>query len=112
MNIRQILNDWFTSGYGEPPREHQHLFRNNIYTGWTPKRDTIDAFRANPVRENTFTVDSIELHTCNGYDTVMLELPNGVWVDCKSDHIWSEYDGGYVVCFVNDTIPVKHIFKV
>jgi len=112
-NIRQILNDWFANGFGEPPIEHQHLFRNSMYReGWTPKEEIIDAFRANPERERTFTVDGIELHSCNGYSTTMIELPNGVWIDCEPDHIWYEYDGGYVVCFANDTIPVSHIFKV
>jgi hypothetical protein len=112
-NIRQILNDWFANGYGVPPVEHQHLFWFSEYGGgWQPNQDTINAFKSNPERECTFTVDGFELHSCSGYNTTMIELPNGVWVDCESDHIWYEYDGGYVVCFVNDTIPVSHIFKV
>jgi hypothetical protein len=110
-NIRQILNDWFANGFGEPPIEHQHLFWLSEYGGWQPTADTINAFKSNPAREHTFIVDGFELHSCSGYNTTMIELPNGVWVDCESDHIWIAASG-YVVCFVNDTIPVSHIFKV
>ncbi|OBQ44422.1 MAG: hypothetical protein AN484_07000 [Aphanizomenon flos-aquae WA102] len=111
-NVRQILNDWFANGFGEPPDIHKHLFWRSEYGGWQPKQDTITAFKANPAREHTFTVNGFTLHSCSGYNTVLLELPNGVWIEVFAGGIWHEYDGGYVVCFASALPPVSHIFKV
>ena len=112
MTIRQILDDWASNGFKEPYDAHKHLFWKSEMTGWMPTRETIRQYKANPVPEKQITVGAYNLSICSGWDGLLVQLPSGEWVESRHDGIWSEYDGGWVVCWENSEKGVAYLFKV